>query len=244
MKSDRRHELAHNVLDNELSRGFGFAKKHLNSILGVLIAALLVVAVVTYARNRSRQQHMELQQQLDDVMFSANQYSPDERIEQLRQLAGQDTDVYVAAMSNVQLGNILLLQRLYDPAPREQMQKDEQLSQAREHYQKVIDNYADQTVPVALAKMGLGRLAVVGGDYAEAKAQYDAVLKMEGLAGQPVLEQVKASLAELGRLQQPVPMASTAPATQPATAPAQGNLLDALESQAPAAPQPQPTTQP
>jgi len=226
MKSDRRRELAHNVLDSELAKGIDFFRRRSNYVVWAVVILLLIVAVALYARNRAQRRQVELQQQLDSLVFSGSDLTDEERVEQLRQLAQQDDNTYVAAMANVQLGHMFLMQLALSSQGRSRIELDNLIEEARSRYQRVLDRYGDQKVPVALARLGLGQAAVSRREYDVAKAQFDAVLRMEGLAGQPVLEEAKLALANLDSLKEPVPMATTTPATQP-------SLLEALESASP-----------
>ena len=233
MKSDRRHELAHNILDTSLARTVAFVKQYLNLALWALVILAVVAMVFVYARNRSRQHQAELQQQLDLVTIRGGQYTLEERLDILRPLADQNSNTYVAAMAGVQIGDLLFTQTVLQDPSKPPAELKSLAQQAQGQYQRVIDQFADLKVAVALARVGLGKLAVEQGDFGAAKAQFDAALQMEGLAGQPVRDEAKSLLEELPRLQQPVRMATTLPAT---TQPSLLNPPPSLGGGAPATP--------
>ena len=53
MKAERRHELEHNTLDNELAKTLSFFRKHGNTIFWCVIIAAVVFMAVTFFHQRA-----------------------------------------------------------------------------------------------------------------------------------------------------------------------------------------------
>ena len=223
MKARRRHELQENVLSAELSQVVDFFKKRGTAIAwGVLIAALIVFVAV-YVRGRSRQKHARLQAQFNTAMTDLA-LPPEDRIRLLEELAGQDDRQDIAALATVSLGDeytrksmTTMAGPLADPAEWKSF-----ADRAAAYYRRAISSFADQKPAVARAHLGLGKLAESRGDLEAAREEYQAVLKIAGLAGHPAAQQAARNMQQLSVLAEPVRMASTAPAeptTKPATEP-------------------------
>lgn len=233
MKAKRRHELQENVLGSELAAVVEFFKKRGTSILVGLLIVAVIGFVIAWAYGQSRQKHEKLQSQLDQV--SGDGLTPQERVGMLEGLSAQDDDKRIAAQAFLSLGNEYYARMIaaglkVDPADRQRL-----ADRAASYYRSVIAGYAEHKALVASAHLGLGKLAESGQDLDGARAEYEAALAIDGLAGHPVAQLIQESLDQLDDLGEPVLMASTrparpqpatAPATVPATAPAETELAD------------------
>ena len=211
MKSIRRHELQHNVLDAELAKIVGFFKKHGTKLSwAVLILALIALGWVWWTRKADAQK-MQVQNQynrLTQLVASSETYD-EELINGFKSLSEQDTVRWVAADSLLKLGRIYATLALL---ANEKTRQDEAIPQARKYYQRVINGFGDFPPFVAAANVGLGKLAEGKGDFETARGCYKTVLDMPGLAGYPILQQAREAAWQLGTFQTPVRLATTMPA--------------------------------
>lgn len=211
MKSKRRHELQHNVLDAELATIIGFFRKRgryfLVGALAVAVVGFVVYRVVT-SRRDARQQ--------GEATFYRGMTSPadsKDRIDALKELAEQGGDEGIKALATVAVGdgysNLLAADRpQLDAAEREDL-----AARARQWYRKAIDRFGDHPLAVAKARYGLAKLAEERGEFDEAESQYGKIRQMEAtLRGQPIVMFAQQGLLRLNSIRGPVRMATTAPA--------------------------------
>ena len=175
MKSTRRHELQHNVLDAELAKIVGFFKKHGTKLSwGVLVLALVALGWVWWTRKADTQKEQVQNQysRLSQLAASSEIYDK-EVINGFRSLSEQDTVRWVAADSLLKLGRIHATIALMG---NEKTQRDEAILQARKCYQRVVGDFGDFPSFVAAAHVGLGKLAEGQGDFETARKCYKTVL--------------------------------------------------------------------
>lgn len=234
MKSKRRHELQENVLSGELAGIVTFLKNHgVKIVWAVLIVAGIILA--TYmVYNRSVGKKQRLQSEFDRAI-SDTRTTPDERVELLKGLAGQDDDERIAAEACIRLGDEYLRRMMIagtsDPQERKSLGDE-----AARWYNEVIQRLSGRRLQLAKAHLGLGRLAGNRGDVETARSQYDAVIRMTDLSGQPVVQRASSSIQKLGQIDQPVPMATTAPAIPVEDEPVTSDTAPVTSDTAPAAP--------
>jgi tetratricopeptide (TPR) repeat protein len=224
MKAKRRHELHENVLSAELVQIIEFAKKRGAAIVVGLLILALVGLVVAWAYGKAREKRENLQLQLERTATDAT-LTPTERITILEGLAGQDDDKRIAAGAFIALGNEFF-SRMIVAGPRDATEWRVLYDRAASDYRSVINSYPDQKPSVLEAHLGLGKLAETLGDFDAARSEYQTALRMTELSGHPAIRRVQDSLDQLEDLARPILMASTrpaglttAPATQPSTAP-------------------------
>lgn len=223
MKAQRRHELQQNVLDAKLANGAQFLKKHSNKIsLAILVIAVLVFAVVYMIRSQTSAK-ARVQAEFEAVMANPG-LGVDERAKRLADLAAQSTDEFIAAMAWVTLGNDSAAKAVLS-AGRGSEDARRQFQLARDYYGKAA-GYREHPLPVAMAHLGLAKLAEGQGDLARAREEYQRVVAMTQLADQPVVARAQESLKQLDTIKDPVVMATTVPAeesaSQPTSAPTSG----------------------
>jgi len=234
MKSQRRHELQENTLIAELGKMVDVLRKRGNLVgWGVLIAALIAMIAV-FAWKKSRQGDIELQRKFDRVMPLKSALSAEERLEGLKELAEQDDDEVKAALATVELGDVYARRMVVAGPNADPAQWKRLADQAAGYYREAINRFGEQDLPLAKAHLGLAKLAESQQDFETAKAEYQAVLKLTALTGQPVMQQAERGMQQLETLSSPVQMATTAPATRPATQPAREGAATGQATSGPA----------
>ena len=220
MKSTRRHELQHNVLDAELAKTVEFFRKYGWKIFYAVVAVVVIcLAIYWYVSNRSRQK-AQIEDQYTQLKTRQNEgiEQPDLLIGRFKELIGQQRAVRIAAMACIDVADIYAMQML---RARDSTERDGFAAQAQEYYRKAIADFPDQKLAAAKAHIGLAKLAEGRREFQKAREAYQAVLAIPGLAGQPIKSIAEVGLKLLGKLQEPVAMATTAPAEeQPAGQPA------------------------
>ena len=223
MKAKRRHELQQNVLDAELGKAMGFFKRHGTPITWGAFILGLVVMVVGYVYRRSSQKDAARRQEYRSlVLYPSPEMVPQEQVRRLEALANQTDDEAIAAEACLKLADGFALRAgiILDIPARAQT-----FERADAYYRRALQRFGEDDLTAARAHIGLAKLAETRGQLDVAQAEYQAVGKMESLAGQPLLAMANAGLQTLETLREPVPMvdtlpSTTAPATQPTTQPA------------------------
>ena len=224
MKSERRHELQHNTLDAELGKTVEFFRRHLNTILWAIVIFCAVLIGGNYLRRQAKAREFEHRIAFVELMRNP-ELLPDERIEQLRELADQDRDLVVAIdslfmMANLQIESALL--QLISPA--------EAAERAAANYREVIDRFEDHPIQVANAYIGLAMLAENDRDFEKAAEFYRQALSVEGAAGSPATVLAANYSETLPALRQPLgmtpPKLPESPATDELGDPGMPNIED------------------
>jgi len=203
------------VLDAELGRVVSFLKTKGNYILWAAVVAALIAAIVMYVGRRYRDTRERLQAQYDQLMLSQGDPTvrPDDVLQGMKDLAAQYDDKRIGALASVHVGDLYAARAT--TAATEAERKSLQ-DQAAAYYARAAEAFPDQPMGIAKAHLGLAKLAEDRRDFKVAEAQYRAVLAMTDLAGYPVTAAAEQALKDLPALKEPVPMAATAPSTQPA----------------------------
>ncbi len=211
MKSTRRHELQHNVLDTELGKVIAFFKKHGTKLSWAVLILVLISLGWVWWNRKAAAQRVEVQNQYDRLtrLAASSGTSDKEVISGLQSLSEQDTVRWIAADSLLQLGRIYATSVLLTD---KKQQRDDAFARGCKYYQRVIDGFGDFPPFVAAAHIGLGKLAEGRGDFETARKCYKTVLDMPGLGGYPVLEQGRQAAAQLGTFNTTVHLATTMPA--------------------------------
>lgn len=225
MKSERRHELQQNALDQKLSSIVEFLKQRANIIGWAVLILALIVFVVVFAVNKHAAKQTEYQRAYDELAQDVNR-SPEERIAGLKDLANQDSNKLVAALANLTLGNEYVSRAIANTDPAADAARKENLDDAARSYKRVIADFPQQRAAVAQAHMGLARIAETQRNFDTAASEYDLAAKAAPV-GSPMVKVIDDAKQNLDNLKQPVRMATTssapaasmpAPATQPAPA--------------------------
>jgi tetratricopeptide (TPR) repeat protein len=213
MKSERRHELQHNTLDEELAQLTNFLKAQGTKLAAVALIALVTVLVIVYV-SRSGQARREAVLAEYSALTWADQNIPfEDRVARLEALAGNNVSDRVAADALFLLGRDQAFQALMSADPNEQQ---DSYDQAIEYYRRVIEQYPQQDVIVAKAHLGIGLIQEGRGDYDAAQSSYNAVVAMQNLEGQPVRDLTEGYLQALELYRNdPVRLARSVPEDAP-----------------------------
>ena len=221
MKAQRRHELQENALQSELSHLGEFLRRRGTAIAWVVLGVALVIFLVVYVRRggAAREQALVARYAAAENALGNPDVETEDVVRQFESLAAQSDDPHIAAMAAVHLGDMYASQAYMGEGDLTAAEQQERLDQAENWYRTAIEEHGDQALPAAQARFGLAKLAESARDFATAREQYDAVVAAPGLAGQLVVQEAQRSLERLGRLSEPVRLATTLPAstTEPAT---------------------------
>lgn len=236
MKAQRRHELQQNVLGAELARSAEFVRAH-RTVLGWGIVIVVVAVIAAFAATgHVRRKALELQAQYERL-------TTDLEMTEMEQAAGlkalsQGSDKHYAALALVRLGD-LHAKQLVGASGMAAAQQKELADIAAGYYRRVIDGYRDQKQALGEAHLSMGKLQESCGDLAAARLEYQSVLLMTELGGQPVAVRAQLGMQSLDSFKDPVRMATTTSA--PATAPAaqRGAASQPAETKAPQGAKPQ-----
>jgi len=203
MKTERRHDLQHNVLDSELTKIVGFFRKYGNQLFWGAIIGAAVVLVVAFARNRIRNRQIEAYGRYGRL-HAGVEMAPAELAGAWLEFAGTTHNRRLAGLAIVEAGNNNLLLFLEAGAVDGQAL----LAEAEERFQRVISEYADEPVAVAKAHFGLSAVAKNRRDWDTTRSELEAVLAMEQVTSTPVTVEARAMLDELPSLAEPVAFVS------------------------------------
>lgn len=219
MKSEERHELSRNDLEIQLQRLWLWFQK--NWHLPLLALALIILAFQGYNWwKTSREQ--KLQESWNELALALE---GENTAAKLRGVIAKYDNPAVRAFGYVQLGD-LYSQFILLGAPAEGLRglkttRQEALTEAREAYQRVINEYSGQPLATTLAKLGLGRVYEASGQWDKATELYKqlatdkhspayAAEAQRRLDHQPEWKQASEKYASL------IATTTTAPATSPA----------------------------
>ena len=257
MKAERRHELKTNALARGLEAMPFYLQQHGAKILGVLVVAILVFALLRYRASSERQnlqmageslsQARAVIAELQDLGGYGTTSVPEiarSARQALDNIPPATDDPTILAETLVARGDLnwALANRIERPEaatqPSERIEEssDELLQRAENAYKEVLAKYPAQTLAVASARFGLAAIAENRGDWEAAGQQYEAVRDDETL-GQAFTEQAKLRLENLDEIKNPMLIIATtrpaaeSPTTVPTTLPA--DLSGTIERPAP-----------
>jgi len=226
MKPEERHELAHNDLEIHLQRLWMWFQKNWHIPLLVLALCLLAFQGYNWWKTEQDRKAQEAWNELTLAGEGENVAS------KLKGVIAKYDQTAVRAFAYKQLGDFYS-ELLLVGAPLEgyrgvKATRSEALVEAREAYQKVIQDYTGQALAVTLAKLGLGRIYEADGQWDKAAELYkqlaaDKDSPAYAAEAQRRLDhqaQWKASAGRLAAVLIPATAPATAPDIAPATAPA------------------------
>jgi hypothetical protein len=214
MKAKRRHELQENVLAIELGKIAEFLKKRGNHLAtGALVIALVLLGIV-YISKRTSSKAAQLQARWDRAL--SGEVKDEQRTQLLTELAEQTDHERIAALASVELGDEYARRRLAAKQPSE---RSALLERASAWYMRVLANFPQQELAIAKARYGIAKLAETERNFERAAEEYRRIRGLSGMTGHPVAQLAEIGLRRLKMLQEPVRMATTAPATQPSSQP-------------------------
>ena len=219
MKSQRRHDLRENVLGHELSQSWQFVKRYGNYFLWGLLITVLVAMLIAFAVKAKGDNDRKVATDFFDLNNSSADADPRVIREGYARLTDQTRNRDIAAMSCIALGDKLSRELLVISGKADQGERNAMITDAARFYEKAINLFPDKPLATTQAYLGLARLAENVGKFDEAKKYYQAAIQVAP-PGTPFKQQAQAGLDSVDSLSRPVRMATTAPSTQPASAPA------------------------
>ncbi len=209
MKSERRHDLKHNVLDSELAKIVEFFRVHGNRLFWGAMIGATVLLVVIFAKNRIRQRHAQAYQQFEQLQAQV-EARPSERIDGWIAFAQDTHNRRLAGLALVAAGDENL--RLFLSSGGSDRQT--YLNRGEELYRQTLAEYSDQPMPAAMAYFGLATVAVNRGDFDLARREYKELLEIEEITGTPISVEAQRMSDQLSWLAPPVAFESR-PVTTP-----------------------------
>lgn len=208
MKSQRRHELQHNVLDAELARIISFFRKRGKLIAWCVFLIALVAFVYVYARSRSRRRELAFRRDFEQLVLRKPVVGK-ESLQRVMEIVEQDDNKRRASLACVAIGDYYGGASGLPDEPKgpPAAQRQEYLDLARQYYDRVIEEFPEQPA-VAKAHYGLAVLACREGDLDTARRQFEQAMRSgpDTLAGREAGDK----LDRMDDLAAPVPM-RTAP---------------------------------
>lgn len=230
MKATRRHDLKENELARDLGKAGEFLRGHFRAVVGVIVAVILVLAGVLYARNRVKLNRQE--EWRNFYVLSAGGADPAGARDKLRRLAETTAQEALAVWGHLRVGQSAYGELCARADQDDPAEADRLARQARGAFELVISDYGSYRQAVALAHLGLGRLAETQGDLEAAREAYTRAAEQTGGSATLAALQANERLLKLGSLGGSVRFSPTAPveaaddagtlapATQPVTQPA------------------------
>lgn len=216
MKSERRHELQYNELGQQLTGLMAWVKKNSTFIAWGALLAAVVVLVVVFLHRSNEKKFVERQNDFDHAITAVD---PDVRLNGLIKIADEEGDKFITARATQLVADEYsskIISGQGKATPEELKQFN---AKAKDYYQRLVEKFKEFPSMVAQAHFGLAKLAENAGDFDTARAEFKAV-KESSPAGYPILASAEQGLKEVDTLRQEVKFATTAPATQPSSAPA------------------------
>ncbi|MFP4141142.1 MAG: hypothetical protein ACOCZU_07905 [Planctomycetota bacterium] len=208
MKSERRHELQQNELDQELHEMVRWFRRNASRVIWIVILVIGLVIAGWYWVYNARQANAAIQGQFTQaVVFPSPELTQAEQIRNLQELSEADNRS-IAAAAILRMGNIYLLQTTTLPQPMEAVQAGER---AVLQFNRVIKDFAQLPDMVAGAYYGLAKEAEGREDWTQAREYYEKVANMPQLSGNPVLLLAQGGLNDLAGLKEPVYLSDVTP---------------------------------
>ena len=242
MKSQRRHELHYNELGQSLANLLEWAKKYSNYLAwGALLAAVVVLVAVLVNRSRNKTL-MERQNDYDRAITASD---PEVRLTSLAKIADEPGDEFITIQATERVADEYANRIISGQGKASPDKLKEFAYQAKQYYQRLIDKAKEYPAMAAEGHFGLAKLAENDGNFEGADAEYREARKVSP-PNYPILAFADEAIKKLALLRQNVNFATTAPATQPASAPAATRPATAPAGKTPAtgATAPSPATKP
>jgi tetratricopeptide (TPR) repeat protein len=209
MKSERRHELQHNLLDEEIMQVWKFLQKYLTHILTGIAAILLLLVIIYWWRSAAQSTFNRQYGEYSRLAVNAGGNVPlDQRIQGLDELAQSASYPRLAVLSRLALGDACRQAAIISQAPNEQANFR---NRARDAYQAALNDRNADPLQRANAHFGLAKVAEGQGEFDSAREHYDQILQMSDLQNLPVYQFAQRERQGLERRSQPVLLAEKAP---------------------------------
>ncbi|HEY7115544.1 MAG TPA: hypothetical protein VH475_03100 [Tepidisphaeraceae bacterium] len=253
MKSEHRHELKTNDLAKSLITFQDYAKEYGGRVALGLAIVILAIVLITQRISRARSDAQRYQDNLafarsvidrlnhvqvgfsGQVSVQPGDADPARRIlQEIREKASDKHTLADALLAQGDLewalANYPDLAAATQPAPKLEKDRGDLLKDAKAAYQRVLEQYPDQPIPVAGAHFGLAAVAENERQWDDARKHYDAIKNAAGASQYKNWAEFK--LKRLDEIRQPVLVGqvaekfeipappSTGPTTQLSTRPA------------------------
>ncbi|MHC4563389.1 MAG: hypothetical protein ACYS8X_11515 [Planctomycetota bacterium] len=218
MKSQRRHELQHNVLDTELGKTIDFFRQNGLRLIGVFILVGVLAFLGFKTLRRMRERPIRLEARLSELVRSPS-LTLEERVVGLEELVDDGGSRLVAAQACLALGNIHLQEAMAGTSPTGYQ---ELCQKADTYFARAVESFADQPIMVAKGYVGRGIVAENLGNFEAAKEHFGAAVAVEGAAHTPVTREAMEKRDAVASLEEPVEMTSAPALPEPGTLPDPG----------------------
>ena len=182
MKSQRRHDLQQNALDEELGKGINFLKKWLwHMIMGVACIIILTYIGISIYNNY---QVGKMNEQTQLSAWINQKAATDDEVKEAREELAEQTGKTGAIATFLQGRDKMI--EASKLGSTDAQDKAKLRSEASAKFNKVISDFDDCPNIHAKARMGLARLAEDSGDFSEAISQYKEIVADSALVGHPI----------------------------------------------------------
>jgi hypothetical protein len=219
MKSERRHELQYNMLDQKLSALLAWTKKNANHISWGVLLIVAVVAIGVLWHNSSQNKLSARGNEYDQAVKNTD---PDMRLNSLIKISQEEGDRLITVEATQQVGDEYS-KRITAGQGKASVDDLKKLNDsAAGYYQRVIDNFKDYPAFESKAHYGMAKLAENRRDFDQAAKEYQ-LARSACPQGSPLMEDITSGSNNLPTLRlQTVKFATTAPAKPVTTEPASG----------------------
>lgn len=169
MKTERRHELQTNQLADWMGSSVETAKPYTKLVLGVLVAAVVIVGSVMYLSGQTAKRQAE---GWDKYFAGLTQPTPD----QLQSVADTYRGTSVGNWSRLELADVQAV-RGTDALFKDRAEANESLRQAQQNYAIVADDPTAGDIPRQRALLGLARVNESLNELDRARETYNRLLK-------------------------------------------------------------------
>jgi len=224
MKSEERHKLKSNELQDSIKEISEYIKAHLNKIIASVSVILLLTAgwmwyssTTAGAKAQARQQLQNLTVKSVTLQRDSIIRDPDSQDNSAEEsynttllvapygaLADKQAGTGIGMTALLQQAEAVRSQLIFSSNPISDEQKAELCQKAEAIYQQVISTYPNADSAVAQAQLGLALLSEERGQWDKAKEQYQSIVDNEKFAATIFPTQAKKRLALLDEIKEPV----------------------------------------
>jgi predicted negative regulator of RcsB-dependent stress response len=246
MISEERHELQNNDLESWLQYGLWLWLKN-NASYIVLVLALCLLGWNLW--NWYERKQIDQAQKAWQELQATDQPGVENKPIKLQAIIDTYDSRPIRALALRALGNSYLdsvaagvnLNEGANPAAATPVDTKDALNRAQAAFERIINEFPEQTLALGSAKLGLAAIAEDRGEWDSAKKQYEAIADKSGPFANTAFATIATTrLGELDKFKNAPRLAELAPPPAPASQPAKGLSIDPLqlEPATPATPKP------
>ena len=230
MKSEERHKLKSNELEDSIKEIPEYIKVHLNKVIAGVSVTLLLIAGWMWYSNATAGAEAQARQQLQNLTVKSvtlqrdsiirdpdsednsaeGSYNTTLLVAPYGALADEQAGTAVGMTALLQQAEVIRSQLIFSSGPISDDQKAELCQKAELLYQQVINTYPNAESAVAQAQLGLALLSEERGQWDKAKEQYQAIVDNQKFATTVFPTQAKKRLALLDEIKEPIVLAEAA----------------------------------